>query len=130
MDFLCYSSVNFSKHEKCNLKVVGIPKNQIFVNYNGFEPFLLYNLYFIRFTINVLVIYEQEKLKECEQSVRKYQQEVDSLSFRNQQLSTRVLFLQEELDQAETSKKKSKVIGFEEFFLDRNLYHLFQMISQ
>ena len=62
--------------------------------------------------------------------MRKYQQEVDSLSFRNQQLSTRVLFLQEELDQAEASKKKSKVIGFEEFFLDRNLYHLFQMISQ
>uniref|UniRef100_K1PYE2 Protein phosphatase 1 regulatory subunit 21 n=1 Tax=Magallana gigas TaxID=29159 RepID=K1PYE2_MAGGI len=51
----------------------------------------------------------KEKLKECEQSIRKYEQEVDSLTFRNQQLSTRVLFLQEELDQAETSKKKSKV---------------------
>ncbi|XP_034324511.2 protein phosphatase 1 regulatory subunit 21 isoform X1 [Magallana gigas] len=50
----------------------------------------------------------KEKLKECEQSIRKYEQEVDSLTFRNQQLSTRVLFLQEELDQAETSKKKSK----------------------
>ncbi|XP_061173281.1 protein phosphatase 1 regulatory subunit 21-like [Saccostrea echinata] len=50
----------------------------------------------------------QEKLKECEQSVRKYEQEVDSLTFRNQQLSTRVLILQEELDEAEANKKKHK----------------------
>ncbi|XP_062574127.1 protein phosphatase 1 regulatory subunit 21-like isoform X1 [Saccostrea cucullata] len=50
----------------------------------------------------------KEKLKECEQSVRKYEQEVDSLTFRNQQLSTRVLILQEELDEAEASKKKHK----------------------
>ncbi|XP_048734346.2 protein phosphatase 1 regulatory subunit 21-like isoform X2 [Ostrea edulis] len=50
----------------------------------------------------------KEKLKECEQSVRKYEQEVDSLTFRNQQLSTRVLILQEELDNAEAIKKKHK----------------------
>lgn len=53
----------------------------------------------------------QEKLKisikEKDQCVRKYEQEVDSLNFRNQQLAKRVLFLQEELDQV-SIKKKSK----------------------
>lgn len=67
----------------------------------------------------------KEKLKECEQSIRKYEQEVDSLTFRNQQLSTRVLFLQEELDQAETSKKKTKVdLGiYGTIPLDKNLFY-------
>lgn len=67
----------------------------------------------------------KEKLKECEQSIRKYEQEVDSLTFRNQQLSTRVLFLQEELDQAETSKKKTKVdLGiYVTIPLDNNLFY-------
>ncbi|XP_052823648.1 protein phosphatase 1 regulatory subunit 21 [Octopus bimaculoides] len=55
----------------------------------------------------------QEKLKvnikEKDQSVRKYEQEVDSLTFRNQQLAKRVLFLQEELEQVSTTKRKNKV---------------------
>ncbi|XP_041351429.1 protein phosphatase 1 regulatory subunit 21-like [Gigantopelta aegis] len=55
---------------------------------------------------------ETEKLKdlikERDQSVRKYEQEVDSLSFRNQQLTKRVLFLQDELEHTESSKKKNK----------------------
>ncbi|KAK3093160.1 hypothetical protein FSP39_012055 [Pinctada imbricata] len=50
----------------------------------------------------------KEKIKERDQSIRKLEQEVDSLSFRNQQLSTRVLILQEELDQSEAQKKKHK----------------------
>ncbi|GAB1597704.1 protein phosphatase 1 regulatory subunit 21-like [Argonauta hians] len=54
----------------------------------------------------------QEKLKvnikEKDQSVRKYEQEVDSLTFRNQQLAKRVLFLQEELEQLSVNKKKNK----------------------
>ncbi|XP_046575666.1 protein phosphatase 1 regulatory subunit 21-like [Haliotis rubra] len=53
---------------------------------------------------------ESEKLtltvKEKDQSIRKLEQEVDSLVFRNQQLSKRVLFLQEDLEQIESSKKK------------------------
>ena len=49
-------------------------------------------------------------LKERDQTVRKYEQEVDSLTFRNQQLSKRVILLQEELETAQAnSKKKSKV---------------------
>ena len=62
-------------------------------------------------------------MKEKDQSIRKFEQEVDSLSFRNQQLSTRVLILQEELDQAEVQKKKHKVrcsvsVAFTFFVLD------------
>ncbi|KAH3853404.1 protein phosphatase 1 regulatory subunit 21-like [Dreissena polymorpha] len=45
--------------------------------------------------------------KESEQTVRKFEQEVDSLKFRNQQLSTRCSLLQDELDSFE-SKKKNK----------------------
>ena len=48
-------------------------------------------------------------LKERDQTVRKYEQEVDSLSFRNQQLSKRVIFLQEELETAQANSKKKKV---------------------
>ncbi|RUS89646.1 hypothetical protein EGW08_002567 [Elysia chlorotica] len=48
----------------------------------------------------------KESLKEKSQTVRKYEQEVDSLTFRNQQLSKRVVFLQEELEATETSSKK------------------------
>ncbi|ESO98001.1 hypothetical protein LOTGIDRAFT_201851 [Lottia gigantea] len=50
----------------------------------------------------------KDLLKEKEQSVRKYESETDSLSFRNQQLSKRVLLLQEELETAESNKKKHK----------------------
>ncbi|OWF50404.1 protein phosphatase 1 regulatory subunit 21-like isoform X2 [Mizuhopecten yessoensis] len=48
----------------------------------------------------------KDQIKERDQALRKYEQEVDSLSFRNQQLSKRVLFLQEELDTVEATKKK------------------------
>ncbi|XP_069115065.1 protein phosphatase 1 regulatory subunit 21-like [Argopecten irradians] len=48
----------------------------------------------------------KEQVKVKDQALRKYEQEVDSLTFRNQQLSKRVLFLQEELDTIQASKKK------------------------
>ena len=48
-------------------------------------------------------------MKEKEQWSRKSQQEVDSLSFRNQQLSKRVMVLQDELETLESQKKKHKV---------------------
>lgn len=44
-----------------------------------------------------------------DQSVRKLQQEMDSLTFRNQQLAKRVALLQEELVTTEAKVKKSKV---------------------
>ncbi|CAG5123238.1 unnamed protein product [Candidula unifasciata] len=51
----------------------------------------------------------KDVLKERDQTVRKYEQEVDSLTFRNQQLSKRVILLQEELETSEAnSKKKNK----------------------
>lgn len=40
----------------------------------------------------------KETIKAKDQTIRKHDQELDSLTFRNQQLSKRVLFLQEELD--------------------------------
>ncbi|CAL1533859.1 unnamed protein product [Lymnaea stagnalis] len=48
----------------------------------------------------------KEVLKERDQTVRKYEQEVDSLTFRNQQLSKRVIVLQEELETSEANSKK------------------------
>ncbi|XP_055880322.1 protein phosphatase 1 regulatory subunit 21-like [Biomphalaria glabrata] len=53
----------------------------------------------------------KELLKERDQTVRKYEQEVDSLTFRNQQLSKRVIVLQEEASETNGSKKKSKNKG-------------------
>uniref|UniRef100_A0A4W3GQX7 Protein phosphatase 1 regulatory subunit 21 n=1 Tax=Callorhinchus milii TaxID=7868 RepID=A0A4W3GQX7_CALMI len=50
----------------------------------------------------------QEELKMKDQSVRKLQQEMDSLTFRNQQLAKRVELLQEELVNSETKGKKNK----------------------
>ena len=43
--------------------------------------------------------------------VRKYEQEIDSLTFRNQQLSARVTILQDDLEQpaSEQKGKKNKV---------------------
>ncbi|XP_076463596.1 protein phosphatase 1 regulatory subunit 21-like isoform X2 [Babylonia areolata] len=55
----------------------------------------------------------REQLKEKEQSMRKFQQEVESLSFRNQQLSKRVMVLQDELETLESQKKKHKHKGGE-----------------
>lgn len=51
----------------------------------------------------------QEEVKQREQSLRKAEQEMDSLSFRNQQLAKRVELLQEELQATEAKSKKSKV---------------------
>lgn len=55
-------------------------------------------------------ISQQEQLKQREQSLRKQEQEMDSLSFRNQQLAKRVELLQEELAVSEAKGKKGKVI--------------------
>lgn len=51
----------------------------------------------------------QEEVKQREQSLRKSEQEMDSLSFRNQQLAKRVELLQEELQVTEAKSKKGKV---------------------
>jgi len=51
----------------------------------------------------------QDELKQKEQSLRKVEQEMDSLSFRNQQLTKRVELLQEELLLSESKSKRSKV---------------------
>lgn len=48
-------------------------------------------------------------MKQREQSLRKAEQEMDSLSFRNQQLAKRVELLQEELQVIEAKSKKGKV---------------------
>uniref|UniRef100_A0A3P8VYY5 Protein phosphatase 1 regulatory subunit 21 n=1 Tax=Cynoglossus semilaevis TaxID=244447 RepID=A0A3P8VYY5_CYNSE len=53
----------------------------------------------------------KEQLKQREQSLRKQEQEMDSLSFRNQQLAKRVELLQEELVVSETKGKKGKSKG-------------------
>ncbi|XP_022101268.1 protein phosphatase 1 regulatory subunit 21-like [Acanthaster planci] len=61
------------------------------------------------------VVDEQEKqnslkdnLKEKDQKIRKFEQELDSLTFRNQQLTKRVNVLQDELEAAEGKGKKNK----------------------
>ncbi|KAM6922655.1 protein phosphatase 1 regulatory subunit 21 isoform 2-T2 [Lycodopsis pacificus] len=50
----------------------------------------------------------KEQLKQRDQSLRKQEQEMDSLSFRNQQLAKRVELLQEELAVSESKGKKGK----------------------
>ncbi|XP_029820938.1 protein phosphatase 1 regulatory subunit 21 [Manacus vitellinus] len=50
----------------------------------------------------------KEQLKMKDQSLRKLQQEMDSLTFRNQQLAKRVELLQDELALSEARGKKSK----------------------
>lgn len=57
--------------------------------------------------LNFLAIQEQVKMKD--QSLRKLQQEMDSLTFRNQQLAKRVELLQDELALSEARGKKNKV---------------------
>ncbi|XDV51047.1 hypothetical protein PO909_020000 [Leuciscus waleckii] len=52
----------------------------------------------------------KDELKQKEQSLRKVEQEMDSLSFRNQQLTKRVELLQEEL-LSESKSRKSKNKG-------------------
>uniref|UniRef100_A0A8C6UUJ7 Protein phosphatase 1 regulatory subunit 21 n=1 Tax=Neogobius melanostomus TaxID=47308 RepID=A0A8C6UUJ7_9GOBI len=53
----------------------------------------------------------KEQLKQRDQSLRKQEQEMDSLSFRNQQLAKRVELLQEELATSEAKGKKGKTKG-------------------
>nr|XP_033793635.1 protein phosphatase 1 regulatory subunit 21 isoform X1 [Geotrypetes seraphini] len=53
----------------------------------------------------------KEQLKMKDQSLRKLQQEMDSLTFRNQQLAKRVELLQEELAATEMRGKKNKRSG-------------------
>ncbi|XP_035027781.1 protein phosphatase 1 regulatory subunit 21 isoform X2 [Hippoglossus stenolepis] len=53
----------------------------------------------------------KEQLKQRDQSLRKQEQEMDSLSFRNQQLAKRVELLQEELATSESKGKKGKSKG-------------------
>ncbi|XP_012533183.1 uncharacterized protein LOC105834895 [Monomorium pharaonis] len=72
----------------------------------------------IRAQANVLkkaVIEEQTRnveirnqLKEKEVEFRRAEQEIDSLTFRNQQLTKRITVLQEELDKAQNKPKKGK----------------------
>ncbi|XP_052326710.1 protein phosphatase 1 regulatory subunit 21-like [Oncorhynchus keta] len=50
----------------------------------------------------------KEQMKQREQSLRKVEQEMDSLSFRNQQLAKRVELLQEELATSQAKGQKSK----------------------
>lgn len=50
----------------------------------------------------------REQLKEKEVELRRADQELDSLSFRNQQLTKRITVLQEELDKAQNKSKKGK----------------------
>ena len=45
-------------------------------------------------------------MKERDQRIRKFEQEIDSLAFRNQQLTKRVNVLQEELDDADAKGGK------------------------
>lgn len=61
-------------------------------------------------TFVTALIPHQEQLKQRDQSLRKQEQEMDSLSFRNQQLAKRVELLQEELAASEAKGKKGKVI--------------------
>ncbi|XP_068084840.1 protein phosphatase 1 regulatory subunit 21 [Anabrus simplex] len=53
----------------------------------------------------------RDLLREREQSLRKADQEIDSLTFRNQLLTKRVTVLQEELDSAQTRHRKGKSKG-------------------
>ncbi|CAK9814692.1 Protein phosphatase 1 regulatory subunit 21 [Anthophora quadrimaculata] len=50
----------------------------------------------------------REQLKEKEVELRRAEQELDSLSFRNQQLTKRISVLQEELEKAQNKSKKGK----------------------
>ena len=53
----------------------------------------------------------RDTLKEKEQSLRKAEQEMDSLTFRNQQLTKRVTVLQDELDDLQVSNTNITVIS-------------------
>lgn len=50
----------------------------------------------------------REQLKEKEVEFRRAEQEIDSLTFRNQQLTKRITVLQDELDKAQNKSRKGK----------------------
>lgn len=50
----------------------------------------------------------KDVVKEQEQKIRKHDQEMESLTFRNEQLRKRVLILQQELQNVNTPSKKGK----------------------
>lgn len=50
-------------------------------------------------------------LKESQQQNRRFEQEIDSLNFRNQQLTKRVTVLQEEAEQQQINSKKKQKKG-------------------
>ncbi|XP_020293616.1 protein phosphatase 1 regulatory subunit 21 [Pseudomyrmex gracilis] len=50
----------------------------------------------------------RNQLKEREVELRRAEQEIDSLTFRNQQLTKRITVLQDELDKAQNKSKKGK----------------------
>ncbi len=54
----------------------------------------------------------QDVIKDKDTSIRKFEQEVESLSFRNQQLASRVQVLQTELEAQSNTPKKHKVSSF------------------
>ncbi|GBN20228.1 Protein phosphatase 1 regulatory subunit 21 [Araneus ventricosus] len=57
------------------------------------------------------VVHElQDTLKKNDQLIRKLEQEVECLNFRNVQLAKRVSVLQNELEAADTSSRHSKVV--------------------
>lgn len=86
------------------------------------EKFLTYFFFIITIQIRAqakilktAVIEEQtrnadirEQLKEKEVELRRAEQELDSLSFRNQQLTKRITVLQEELDKTQCKPKKNR----------------------
>ena len=73
-------------------------------------PCFIVMMYDLNNTKILISITSQENLKSKDQAIRKYEQELDSLTFRNQQLASRVSFLQQELDQSHAKSKKNKVV--------------------
>jgi len=61
-----------------------------------------------RFWLSYVCVFQND-LKEKDLAIRKFEQEIDSLSFRNNQLSMRVNVLQQELDETHARNKKHKV---------------------
>ena len=53
-----------------------------------------------------MLIYTQESLRDAQVNLRKHVQENESLEFRNQQLSKRVVLLQEDVNSPSKNKKK------------------------
>ncbi|XP_048375212.1 protein phosphatase 1 regulatory subunit 21 isoform X1 [Sphaerodactylus townsendi] len=67
----------------------------------------------------------KEQLKMKDQSLRKLQQEMDSLAFRNQQLAKRVELLQDELVLSESKGKKNKKSAETSFQLSQEQKNVF-----